>query len=67
MARVEETSRSLDRSPSNTMYKPIDIKDRHYPNLQKADKWLFPFDFALSLGLLTDLRIFKNVGTPSNI
>jgi len=36
--RVERTNRSLNKGPSNTTYKPIDIKDRHHPNPQEADE-----------------------------
>ncbi len=65
--RVERVNRSLNRSPFDVTYKLIDIKDRHHPGLQEADKWLFPSDFALSFSLLADLGILGNVGTSLNI
>ncbi len=66
-ARVEGASRSLDGGSSIVAYKSIDTGDRHYPNLQEADEWLLPSGFALSLGLLVDLGIFKNVETSPDI
>ncbi len=64
---VKRASRSLGEGPFTIAYKPISTGDQHYPSLREADKWLFPSNFALSFGLLTDLRIFENVETLSDI
>ncbi len=37
-ARVEEINRFLNEGPFNATYKFVDIKDRYYPNPQKADE-----------------------------
>jgi len=65
--RIEGANRFLNEGLSITIYKSIGTEDRYYPNLQKADKWLLPFDFVLSPGLLADLKIFKNIGTLRDI
>ena len=35
MVKIEEVNRLLDRSLSVAIYKPIGIKNRHYPNLNE--------------------------------
>ncbi len=65
--KVRKASRFLGESPFIIIYKLINIKGRYYPNFQKVDKWFLPSDFVLSLGLLIDLKILRNVETFSNI
>ncbi len=47
--------------------KSADPEGLYLSNPLDSNDWLFPSDFALSLGLLTDLGIFKNVEIPFNI
>ena len=64
--KIKRANRSLIKSPFITTYKSIDTVDRHHSNLLKTYKWLFFSDFALSLSLLTDLGILKNIETLLN-
>ena len=41
--------------------KSADLEGLHLSNPLDPNDWLFPSDFILSFGLLTDLEIFKNV------
>jgi len=65
--KIKGTTRPLVEGPSNTTYKPIDIEDQYHPGPQKADEWLFLSDFTLSLNLLADFKISKNIGTFPDI
>ncbi len=63
---VEKAARSSNAG-EQTIYimkqRLVDPEDLHPLNLLSPNDWFFPSDFALSLGLLADLGIFKNVET----